>query len=89
MAAQSVSRDNTLVCKSRFQPYTAYGALAYFVIIIIFNGWKVFTHGNWSIEVRFASTYSASAYADVSYRTSSPPTWSFRSTSPSTCSGRS
>jgi amino acid transporter len=41
---------NTLVFKSPFQPYTAYGALIFFSIIIIFNGWKVFTKGNWTVE---------------------------------------
>lgn len=40
---------------SKFQPYSAYVALAYFVIIVIFSGWAVFTHNkdgssNWAIE---------------------------------------
>lgn len=41
---------------SKFQPFTAYAALVFFVIIVVFNGWKVFTHdavtgeSNWSIQ---------------------------------------
>ena len=48
MAAQGVSRD-TLVFKSVYQPYTAWFALIYFSIIILFNGFAVFTKGNWSV----------------------------------------
>jgi amino acid transporter len=38
------------------KPFTAYAALVFFIIIVIFNGWKVFTHdaitgaSNWSIQ---------------------------------------
>ena len=39
---------------SKGQPYVAYVSLAYFIIIIVFNGWKVFTHSdgasNWAIQ---------------------------------------
>ncbi|KAF7193109.1 putative proline-specific permease put4 [Pseudocercospora fuligena] len=54
LIAQGVSRD-TLVFKSRFQPYSAYIALTFFIIIIIFNGFAVFTHNkdgtsNWSVQ---------------------------------------
>ncbi|KAF2196436.1 AAT family amino acid transporter [Delitschia confertaspora ATCC 74209] len=45
---QGVDR-NTLVFKSKFQPYTAYFSLCYFILIIIFNGFAVFTKGNWSV----------------------------------------
>jgi amino acid transporter len=45
--AQGVSRDS-MPMKSPFQPYTAWFALIFFSLIIIFNGWKVFTAGNWS-----------------------------------------
>jgi amino acid transporter len=51
LKAQSVDR-NTLSFKSPFQPYTAWGALIFFYIIIIFNGFHVFTgahHKNWKI----------------------------------------
>ncbi|KAF1986885.1 proline-specific permease [Aulographum hederae CBS 113979] len=46
---QNVSRDS-LIFKSRWQPYTAYFALIYFSIVILFNGWTVFTKGNWSVN---------------------------------------
>jgi len=42
LIAQGVDR-NTLVFKSPFQPYTAYFSLIYFIIILLFNGWEVFT----------------------------------------------
>jgi len=42
LLAQGVDRD-TLIFKSPFQPYTAYFALFYFTIIIIFNGFVAFT----------------------------------------------
>lgn len=38
---------NSLVFKSPWQPYTAYCALAYFALIIVFNGFKVFTTTPW------------------------------------------
>lgn len=49
LLAQDVDR-NTLVFKSKFQPFCAYFALFYFTIIILFNGWSVFTKGNWSVD---------------------------------------
>jgi len=48
LLAQGIDR-NTLVFKSPFQPYTAWFALIYFSIIILFNGFAVFTRGNWSV----------------------------------------
>jgi amino acid transporter len=48
---QGVDR-NTLVFKSKFQPYTAWFAFFYFVMIIIFNGFNVFVgehHQNWKV----------------------------------------
>lgn len=48
LIAQNVDR-NTLIFKSKWQPFTAYFALIYFAIIIFFNGWVVFTKGNWSV----------------------------------------
>ncbi|CAK4032016.1 amino acid permease [Lecanosticta acicola] len=52
--AQGV-RTEDMVFKSRFQPFTAYAALIFFVIIILFNGFAVFTHNtdgssNWGIQ---------------------------------------
>jgi len=53
LIAQGVDR-NTLVFRSPFQPYTAWFALIYFAIIIIFNGFAVFTapdgEKNWNIS---------------------------------------
>ncbi|GAB7340469.1 hypothetical protein MBLNU457_6895t1 [Dothideomycetes sp. NU457] len=49
LIAQGVDR-NSLVFKSKWQPYTAWFALIYFAIIILFNGWAVFTKGNWSVD---------------------------------------
>ncbi|KAF2740214.1 hypothetical protein EJ04DRAFT_540291 [Polyplosphaeria fusca] len=46
LIAQNVDR-NTLVFKSPFQPYMAWAALAYFGLIIVFNGFKVFTQKPW------------------------------------------
>jgi len=34
--------------KSPFQPYLAWISLIFFSIIVIFNGWEVFTKGGWS-----------------------------------------
>lgn len=48
LEAQGVDR-NTLVFKSKWQPYTAWITLAYFTIIIIFNGFYVFLSGNWDV----------------------------------------
>lgn len=49
LKAQGVNR-NTLIFKSPFQPYAAWFALIFFAIIVLFNGFAVFTKGNWSID---------------------------------------
>ncbi|KAI9834348.1 MAG: hypothetical protein M1826_004274 [Phylliscum demangeonii] len=49
LKAQGIDR-NTLVFKSRFQPYTAWFALIFFSIIILFNGFAVFFTGYWSVQ---------------------------------------
>ncbi|KAH7385893.1 amino acid permease/ SLC12A domain-containing protein [Pyrenochaeta sp. MPI-SDFR-AT-0127] len=49
LVAQGVDR-NTLVFKSVGQPYTAWIALVYFALIIIFNGFKVFTQTPWGSD---------------------------------------
>jgi yeast amino acid transporter len=54
LIAQGVDRK-TLVFKSPFQPYTAWAALFYFGLIIIFNGFKVFTKGNWDVGKFFTA----------------------------------
>lgn len=41
LRAQGISRD-TLVFKSRFQPYTAWFSLCFFAIIALFNGFYTF-----------------------------------------------
>jgi yeast amino acid transporter len=46
---QGVDRT-TLPYKSPFQPYTAWFALCFFAIIIVFNGWELFTTGGWSAQ---------------------------------------
>lgn len=49
--AQGVDR-NTMPMKSWGQPYVAYITLAFFILIVFFNGFAVFTKGNWNIKVR-------------------------------------
>jgi amino acid transporter len=49
LLAQGVDR-NTLIFKSPWQPYMAYGALVYFSLIIFFNGFKVFTTTPWGSD---------------------------------------
>ncbi|CAG8957966.1 hypothetical protein HYFRA_00000309 [Hymenoscyphus fraxineus] len=54
---QGIDR-NTLVFKSVFQPYTAWFALIYFAIIIIFSGFDVFVgenHSHWTTDQFLAS----------------------------------
>jgi yeast amino acid transporter len=55
LAAQGVDR-NSIHFKAPFQPYTAWFALCYFAMIIIFNGWELFTKGNWSVQ-EFITAY--------------------------------
>jgi amino acid transporter len=49
LIAQGVDR-NTLVFKSPFQPYTAWFALIYFAMIILFNGFHIFTRGKFTVQ---------------------------------------
>jgi len=44
LKAQGIDRD-TLVFKSPFQPYLAWGALSFFALVIVFNGFYVFIGG--------------------------------------------
>ncbi|KAH7068063.1 amino-acid permease inda1 [Paraphoma chrysanthemicola] len=46
LAAQGVDRS-TLVFRAKYQPYIAYTAIVYFTLIIVFNGFKVFTQTPW------------------------------------------
>jgi len=49
LIAQGVDR-NSLVFKSKWQPYTAYASLIYFILIILFNGFAVFTKKHWGSD---------------------------------------
>ncbi len=49
LSVQGVDRE-TLILKSPWQPYTAWGALIYFSLIIFFNGWTVFVDNDWDIS---------------------------------------
>ncbi|CEJ94655.1 Putative AAT family amino acid transporter [[Torrubiella] hemipterigena] len=55
MAVQGVS-PSELPFKSRFQPYAAWVSLIFFLVIIVFNGWQVFTYGNWDPQA-FVTAY--------------------------------
>jgi amino acid transporter len=46
LAAQGVDRS-TLVFSAKFQPYATWFAFCYFALIILFNGFKVFTTTPW------------------------------------------
>jgi amino acid transporter len=48
--AQGVDR-NTLPMKAWGQPYVAYIALFFFSVVLFFNGFPVFTKGNWSASL--------------------------------------
>lgn len=50
LKAQGIDRDTQVPFKSRFQPYAAWVSLSFFIVIIVFNGWQVFTKGNWNIQ---------------------------------------
>ncbi|KAJ6260452.1 hypothetical protein Dda_4678 [Drechslerella dactyloides] len=49
LQVQGISRD-TLPFRTWGQPYTAWAGLVFFSIIIIFNGFAVFTTGNWKVQ---------------------------------------
>ncbi|KAI9802698.1 MAG: hypothetical protein M1825_002720 [Sarcosagium campestre] len=55
LIAQGVDR-NHLVFKSRFQPYTVYFALCFFLMIIVFNGFPIFINGYWDTQ-KFITAY--------------------------------
>ncbi|KAL1899522.1 hypothetical protein Sste5346_002923 [Sporothrix stenoceras] len=55
LEAQGIDR-NTLVMKSPFQPYLAWGSLGFFVVIVLFNGFDVFVHGHWDVS-NFLAAY--------------------------------
>ncbi|KAJ7032384.1 amino acid permease/ SLC12A domain-containing protein [Mycena alexandri] len=49
LQAQGIDRTK-FVYWNRFQPYPAYWALAWSIVIIVFNGWAVFIHGHWDVS---------------------------------------
>ncbi|CAH0042244.1 unnamed protein product [Clonostachys rhizophaga] len=54
LKAQNVDRTS-LVFKTPGQPYLAIGALGFFCIVIIFNGFSVFIHGQWDVGAFIAA----------------------------------
>jgi amino acid transporter len=68
LIAQGVDRD-TLIFKSPYQPYMAYIAMAYFILIIIFNGFKVFTTRPWGPDelTNFFTAYVGVAIFAILY----------------------
>lgn len=52
---QNIDR-NSLLFKSPFQPYLAIGGASFFAMVLIFNGFAVFTRGNWNAQ-NFVSAY--------------------------------
>ncbi|EXJ85253.1 AAT family amino acid transporter [Capronia epimyces CBS 606.96] len=46
----------TLPFRARGQPYTAWGGAGFFAVVLLFNGFPVFTHGNWNAR-NFVSAY--------------------------------
>lgn len=57
LAYKGIDR-NTLHYKAPFQPYLSYFGITMISIIIIFNGFKVFLSGSWSISKFFAAYVS-------------------------------
>jgi amino acid transporter len=57
---QNVDRE-TLPFESPFQPYLAWGGVVFFGMVLIFNGFAVFTHGNWNTR-NFISAYIGIPY---------------------------
>ncbi|KAJ7161845.1 amino acid permease/ SLC12A domain-containing protein [Mycena crocata] len=47
LKAQGIDRTK-FVYWNRFQPYPAYWALAWSMVIVLFNGWSVFVRGHWN-----------------------------------------
>jgi amino acid transporter len=94
LKAQGVDR-NTLVFKSRFQPYTAWFAFWYFAMIIVFNGFDVFVgehHSHWNVTGTYPPLpLSPGRRIKLTghLQTSSQHTSASRSSSSSTSSGRS
>ncbi|KAL7934624.1 amino acid permease/ SLC12A domain-containing protein [Trichoderma chlorosporum] len=56
MRAQGINQKEELAFGGLFQPYLSWISLGFFVIVIIFNGFSVFIHGQWNVE-HFVSSY--------------------------------
>lgn len=88
LKAQGVDR-NTLVFRSPFQPYTAWAALVFFSLIILFNGFIVFVgkhHQNWAVDGK--CLHNSLQYITNSSQTSLLRILAFLSTSSCTDSGK-
>lgn len=59
----NIDRD-TLPFKSPFQPYLAWGGVVFFGMVLIFNGFAVFTRGNWDTR-NFISAYIGLPYVKL------------------------
>ncbi|CAK7204217.1 hypothetical protein SEUCBS139899_006971 [Sporothrix eucalyptigena] len=55
LLVQGIERTS-LPFKGPFQPYTAWFGIVFFCIVLLFNGFAVFTHGNWNAQ-NFVSAY--------------------------------
>ncbi|CEL56780.1 Dicarboxylic amino acid permease OS=Saccharomyces cerevisiae (strain ATCC 204508 / S288c) GN=DIP5 PE=1 SV=1 [Rhizoctonia solani AG-1 IB] len=55
MKAQGIDRS-TLPFSSNLQPYAAWYAMIFCLIICFFSGWKVFLKGNWAVDT-FVTNY--------------------------------
>ncbi len=64
LLAQNVDRD-TLIFKSKFQPYTAWFALCFFSVIIVFNGFAVFIQSDPDVPWSFNPTDFFTAYINI------------------------
>jgi amino acid transporter len=64
LIAQNVDR-NTLIFKSKFQPYTAWFALLFFSVIIVFNGFDVFIKAKNDEPWTFSPSGFFTAYINV------------------------
>jgi yeast amino acid transporter len=64
LLAQNVDRD-TLIFKSKFQPFTAWFALIFFSVIIVFNGFDVFIASTPGEPWSFSATGFFTAYINI------------------------
>jgi amino acid transporter len=55
LKAQNIDRD-TLVFKSKFQPYLAWGTLIFFTVVVFLQGFNVFVSGHWNTS-NFVAAY--------------------------------